>query len=102
MSAKSRTCGRDREKEQIMFDENIVNDPRARKQCGVPVWDVDRNGEIYRVVEVAEGMYGDGRPNFGVFGSNHYWLDDPRASQGGPGAKEIYSSVDEAVAAVLR
>jgi hypothetical protein len=81
---------------------DILDDPRVCKQPGVPVYQVDVDGQTYRVAEIAAGMYGDGRPGWAVFGPNGRWLGEKERRDSDPfHAQAIYPSAVQAMNMVL-
>jgi hypothetical protein len=81
---------------------DILDDPRVRKQSGVPVYEVDVAGETYRVTEVPAGMYGDGRPGWAVFDPDGHWRGGRHLSDSEPfHAQAIYLTAIQAMNMVL-
>jgi hypothetical protein len=81
---------------------DILDDPRVRKQPGVPVYEVDVEGRTYRVVWVPRGQYGDGRPGWAVFNPDGYWLGEKERHDSDPvHAQAIYPSAVQAMNMVL-
>ncbi len=83
-------------------DKDILDDPRVQKQHGVPVYEVQVEGDTYRVTEIPAGQYGDGRPGWAVFGPDGYWVGEKERQDGAPvRARAIYPSAIQAMNMVL-
>jgi len=83
-------------------DEDILDDERVQKQCGVPAFDVEVEGQRYTVKEIPAGQYGDGRRGWAVFGPDHYWLGDVELPEDAPvHAQAIYPTAVQAMNMVL-
>lgn len=83
-------------------DPEILDDPRVRKVPGTPVWEVDVDGETFRVVAIPAGMYGGLGAGYAVFGSDGYWLGDKELRPTDRVAAQwVYPTAIQAVTMVL-
>jgi hypothetical protein len=81
---------------------DILDDPRVRKQCGVPVYEVDVEDQTYRVVPVPERQYGDGRAGWAVFDPDGHWRGGKKLDDSEPfHAQAIYPTAVQAMNMVL-
>jgi hypothetical protein len=86
----------------VFCNLDILDDPRVRKQPGVPVYEVDVDGQTYRVTEVIAGTYGDGRAGWAVFDPDGHWRGGKKLDDSEPfRAQAVYPTAVQAMNMVL-